>query len=157
MFVYNDVQGKVIEQKHEEQPNGIFPLPSPRPESSMTENGSISPVSMYQVKALKRTQSMFSMGEEDIENIVREKDDTIIELKNIIRKMEEDMEYLKNGINGHEDGVAHSNGNDIAQDNGKVDRILDGNEVDINPNNKVGVHSIHENETVDGVLEENGI
>ena len=100
---------------------------------------------------------MFSMGEEDIENIVREKDDTIIELKNIIRKMEEDMEYLKNGINGHEDGVAHSNRMDFAQDNGKVDRILDGNEVDINPNNKVGVHSIHENETVDGVLEENGI
>ena len=127
VFVYNDVQGKVIQQNHEEQTNGIFPLPSPRPESSMTENGSISPVSMYQVKALKRTQSMFSMGEEDIENIVREKDDTIIELKNIIRKMEEDMEDLKNGINGQEDGVVQINRSDIG--------ILNGNEVDIYQDN----------------------
>ena len=31
VFVYNDVQGKVIEQVHEEQPAGVFPLPSPRP------------------------------------------------------------------------------------------------------------------------------
>ena len=122
MFVYNDVQGKVIEQNHEEHTNGIFPLPSPRTESSMTDIGSISPVGVYQEKTLKRTQSMFSMGEEDIENIVREKDDTIIELKKTIRKMEEDMENLKNGINGHEDGLAHSNAieGDIAPGNGKM-------------------------------------
>ena len=31
VFVYNDVQGKVIEQVHEEQPAGVFPIPSPRP------------------------------------------------------------------------------------------------------------------------------
>ena len=110
MFVYNDVQGKVIEQNHEEHTNGIFPLPSPRTESSMTDIGSIYPVVVYQEKTLKRTQSMFSMGEEDIENTFREKDDTIKELKKIIRKMEEDMENSKNGINGHEDGLAYSNG-----------------------------------------------
>jgi phage shock protein A len=160
VFVYNDVQGKVIEQTHEEQANGIFPLPSHRPSSSMTDNGSTSPVSLYRDKGLKRTQSMFSMGEEDVDNLVREKDDTIIELKNIIRKMEEDMKKLKNGINGDgithvigikgdigsgnqiEHGVAHANGikngvtdyngvgNGVPHDNGIEDGFADGNEIE---------------------------
>ena len=57
---------------------------------------------MYREKTLKRTQSMLSMGEEDIVIIVWEKDETIIEIKKVIRKMEEDMENFKNGKNGHE-------------------------------------------------------
>ena len=109
VFVYNDIKGKVIEQTHEEENGGIFPLPSPRPYSVMTDNGSISPVGLYKDKdkMMKRTQSLFSMGEEDLDNMMREKDDTIIQLKNVIRKMEDDMEKMKNGIY-HELGDTNS-------------------------------------------------
>ena len=110
VFVYNDMQGKVIEQvqeDHQQLPNGMFVPPSPRPPSSMTETGSISPMSTFRdFKTLNRTQSLFSMGEEDVDSVVREKEETILKLKSIIKKMEVDMERMKdqleqqNNING---------------------------------------------------------
>ena len=64
---------------------------------------------------------MFHMNEEDVDNIVKEKDDTIIELKNIIRKMEEDMEKLKKGmIVEYKDSVAQINKNENGDTNGEI-------------------------------------
>ena len=63
---------------------------------------------------------MFHMNEEDVDNIVKEKDDTIIELKNIIRKMEEDMEKLKKGmIVEDKDSVAQINKKENGDTNGE--------------------------------------
>ena len=62
------------------------------------------------------------MNEEDVDNVIKEKDDTIIELKNIIRKMEEDMEKLKNGmIVQDKETIAHINKNEYADTtNGEI-------------------------------------
>ena len=104
IFVYNDIQGKVVEHSIEEE-NLLYS----RPPSSLTSNGSISPVSIYRDKVLNRTQSMFSVGEEeDMERVIKEKDETIIELKAIIEKMEQDMKRMNQELSmksNHADSV----------------------------------------------------
>ena len=67
------------------------------------------------------------MNEEDVDNIVKEKDDTIIELKNIIRKMEEDMERIKNGmIIEDKDTITHNSKNENEATNGDISSVDSG-------------------------------
>ena len=76
---------------------------------------------------------MFHMNEEDVDNIVKEKDETIIELKNIIRKMEEDMEKLKNGLIVEDKDVFDQKNDSVATieemglENGHENVLVNGN------------------------------
>ena len=82
--------------------------------------------------------------EENLDNIVKEKDDTIIELKNIIRKMEEDMERLKNGLNGditNNIGFSETTEDEIIYENGSNNGLLSENE---NTNGHINGYGIQE-------------
>ena len=111
VFVWNDIQGKVVEQLLEEEANGTSPCPCSRPASVMTDSGyntsmsSLTPVRSPMKspkKSFNRTQSLYNYEDEEIEETIKEREDKIRELEDIIASQASIMKQMKSRLDNIE-------------------------------------------------------
>ena len=103
VFIWNDIQGKVIEHTIDEESDGNSPCPCSRPASVMTDSGFNSSLSFNTLrspskspkKSFDRSQSLYTYNDDDIEEAVKEREDKIRELENIISRQAEIMKEMK--------------------------------------------------------------
>ena len=120
VYIWNDIQGKVLEQVQDEEVNGNSLCPCSRPASVMTDIGLGSSINLRSPmktskKVYNRTQSLFNPNDEDVEETIKDQELKIRELEHIIAKqadvmkdMRNQLDNIKNDKNGSVDSLLSS-------------------------------------------------